>query len=132
MEPDYVVLDESTSLLDAEARLRLVDAVECLLEETGAGLVLISMRLEDVWLCDRAVFLKGGSIAYAGGKEALPGWLLDQGLPLTGLSLLLGRMEKVAPGFARSAALGRTLSADRIAAALAGIRRKPKGGAACP
>jgi hypothetical protein len=110
----------------------MVDAVECLLAETGAGLVFISMRLEDVWLCDRAVFMKDGSIAYAGGKEALPGWLLDQGLPLTGLSLVLGRMEKVAPGLARSVALGPMLSADRIAGALAGICRKPKGGAGCP
>lgn len=132
MEPDYVVLDESTSLLDGEARLRLISAVERLLTETGAGLVLISMRLEDVWLCDRVLFLKGGSVAFTGGKEDIPRRLLDDGVPLTGLPLLLGRLDGIVPGFAGRVASGRVLSAGSLAAALSGMSGNPKGGAACP
>lgn len=132
MQPDYVVLDESTSLLDGQARLRLLSAVERLVEETGAGLVFISMRIEDVWMCDHVLFLKGGSIAFEGGKADLPGWLRDQGLPLTGLSLLLSRLDEVTPGLAGRVASGRTLSADSLAAALTELADNPKGGAACP
>jgi energy-coupling factor transporter ATP-binding protein EcfA2 len=132
MQPDYIVLDESTSLLDGEARLRLMGAVERLLSETGAGLVFISMRLEDAWSCDRVVFLKGGSVAFSGGKEDLPGWLLGQELPLTGLSLLLGSVEKIAPGFVHRVARGRDLSAGSLAAAIAEIGGRPEGGGACP
>ncbi len=132
MQPDYVVLDESTSLLDGRARLRLVASVERLLAETGAGLVFISMRLEDVWMCDRALLLKGGSIAFEGDKAALPGWLRDQGFPLTGLSLLLSRLDEVVPGFVHRVASGRALSAASLAAALADLADNPKGGAACP
>jgi len=131
MRPDYVVLDESTSLLDGEARRRLVAAVERLLAETEAGLVFISMRLEDAWICDRALFLKQGGIAFEGTKADLAGWLAERGLPLTGISLLLSRMDAAVPGLARRVATGRTLSADSLAAALAGPAGDPKGGAAC-
>ena len=132
MQPDYVVLDESTSLLDGRARLRLLSAVERLLAETGAGLVFISMRLEDVWMCDRVLFLKEGSIAFEGGREDLPGWLRDQGFPLTGLALLLSKVDRVVPGLVRRVASGRVLSADSFSAALAEPGDNPKGGAACP
>ena len=132
MRPDYVVLDESTSLLDGEARVRVMAAVERLLDETGAGLAFISMRLEDVWMCDRVVFLKNGSIAFEGGKQSLPGWLRDQGLPLTGLPRLLSGMDAVLPGFAGRVASQRVLSAECLAEALAALGPGQKGGQACP
>jgi energy-coupling factor transporter ATP-binding protein EcfA2 len=132
MQPDYVVLDESTSLLDGEARLRLIAAVERLLAETGAGLVFVSMRLEDAWVCDRVLFLRGGAAAFEGGKERLPAWLLEEGLPLTGLAMLLSKVDQAFPGLARRLASGRVLSAEGIAAALAESAENPEGGAVCP
>jgi energy-coupling factor transporter ATP-binding protein EcfA2 len=128
MEPDYVLLDESTSLLDGRSRQRLLAAVERLLDETGAGLIFVSMRLEDVWMCDRVIFLGAGSIAFDGGKEDLPGWLQNRGLPLCGMSLLLTGLDEVVPGFARRAAACRTLSADCFSDILAASADRAEGG----
>jgi energy-coupling factor transport system ATP-binding protein len=132
MEPEYVVLDESTSLLDSRARLRLIAAVERLLDETGAGLVFISMRMEDVWMCDRVLFLKDGSVAFDGGRDRLLGWLREQRLPLSGLPMLVDRVDGALPGFARRIAACPTLSADCFSEAFSGIAAPPKGGGACP
>jgi energy-coupling factor transport system ATP-binding protein len=132
MQPDYLVLDESTSLLDRDARLRLVAAVERLLAETGAGLIFISMRLEDVWLCDKVLFLKAGAVAFEGDKGGLPGWLRDQGLPLTGLSLLLSRVDGVLQDFAGRVASSRVLSAESFSDALTPPTDNRKGGVVWP
>jgi energy-coupling factor transport system ATP-binding protein len=134
MHPDYVVLDEATSLLDSRSRLAVVGAVERLLGETGAGLVFISMRLEDAWMCDETIFLKDGGVGFRAGRADLLGYLASEGLPLCGTALLVAEMEKGAPGLVSQIARSRTLSADAIAAALVNLRggAEPGGGAACP
>jgi energy-coupling factor transporter ATP-binding protein EcfA2 len=131
MQPDYIILDESTALLDAESRRGLVAAVEQLLTETGAGLIFVSMRLEDVWMCDRVVFVKNGSIGFEGAKPDLLRWLGGQGLPLVGLPLLLGRLDGAMPGFAEEVASVRRLSGESIGRMLAGSASDGEGGAAC-
>jgi energy-coupling factor transporter ATP-binding protein EcfA2 len=127
MRPDYVVLDESTSLLDSRSRLAVTGAVERLLGETGAGLVFISMRLEDVWMCDEAIFLKDGGVGFRGGRADVLGYLAKEGLPLSGTALLLSEMEKGAPGLVSEIARSGTLSADSIASALLGRCRGARG-----
>jgi energy-coupling factor transport system ATP-binding protein len=88
MRPDYVILDESTSLLDLHSRVRLLDVTKRLLEETGAGLLFISMRPEDIWTCDRIVMLEDGAARFEGGRADFLKHVVDSGLPLYGLPLL--------------------------------------------
>ena len=128
MRPEYVVLDESTSLLDARARLEVAGAVERLLGETGAGLVFISMRLEDAWMCDEAIFLRDGAVGFRGGRADLLGYLVTEGLPLAGTALLLAELEKGAPGLAAEIAGDRELSAEAIASSLLAHRGGSRGG----
>ena len=94
MEPDYVVLDEPTALLDPAGRKTLLDALDSLLEETGAGVVFISMRLQDVWLCDRTVFLSGGRVVFEGRREGLLAHLRERAIPLNGLGLLAAQAQR--------------------------------------
>lgn len=118
MKPDYVILDESTSLLDSVSRRQAVDAVEQLLGETGAGLVFISMRLEDVWTCRDVVFLKEGRVGFRGGRAGFLGYLTAGGFPLAGTSLFVSKMEEALPGFARALEDHDSLDADSLVAAM--------------
>jgi energy-coupling factor transport system ATP-binding protein len=117
MKPEYVILDESTSLLDSASRKQAIGAVERLLAETGAGLVFISMRIEDVWMCRDAMFLKEGRIDFRGGRAGLLAHLAA-GLPLAGTALFVAEREKALPGFARALEGHTSLDADSLAAAL--------------
>jgi energy-coupling factor transporter ATP-binding protein EcfA2 len=132
MQPDYVILDESTSLLDSESRARLVGAVERLLGETGAGLVFISMRLEDVWACNRTVFLQGGTVGFEGSKEDLLAYLRDRGLPLSGLASMASRVGGIFSGFGSRIAECTDFSAECLGEAFGRLGEDIKGGGACP
>lgn len=139
MRPDYVILDESTALLDSASRRQAIGAVERLLGQTGAGLVFISMRLEDVWACREAIFLKEGAVDFKGGRAGLLGYLRDGGFPLAGTSLLVAKMDEALPGFARALEDYDSLDADSLAAAMSSCARpghRPSqhdggGGGAC-
>jgi energy-coupling factor transport system ATP-binding protein len=132
MEPHYVILDESTSLLDAESRLHLVAAVDRLVTQTGAGLVFISMRLEDLWMCDRVVGLGGGSVEFDGAREDLVLRLASGRLHLSGLAHILAGMEDCLAGFRHRIASLDTLSADSVYGVIAEMTGCEGGGAACP
>jgi energy-coupling factor transporter ATP-binding protein EcfA2 len=118
MQPEYVILDESTSLLDSESRWRVLGAVDRLLAETGAGLCFISMRIEDIWTCDEVMFLRDGRVEFSGAKEDFLEHLVKTGLPLYGLPLLVSRLQDSVPGLARRLAGRRDLSAAGLAEAL--------------
>jgi energy-coupling factor transport system ATP-binding protein len=128
MEPEFVILDESTALLDAGARRRFTGALERLLEATGAGLVFISMRLEDVWLCEHAVRLESGRICYRGDRAGLVGDLRSAGHRLPGTGGLLMELDRLEPGFA-GRLKGRELTGKSLARV---ISRRREGGWGCP
>jgi len=123
MRPDYVILDESTSLLDGGSRRRVLLAVDRLLAETGAGLGFISMRMEDIWTCDEVLFLKEGRVGFRGTREAFLAHLDKIGAPLYGLSELLVMLERSVPGLARELSRGRDLSAGSLAEALVEVAK---------
>lgn len=120
MQPDYLILDESTSLLDRRARLAVGEAVEHLLRKTGAGLVFISMRLEDVWTCGKVIVLESGGVGFRGCREDLVAHLRAAGVPLAGLGLLASELAQAVPGFLAALARQQRLTGDDVAAALTG------------
>jgi energy-coupling factor transporter ATP-binding protein EcfA2 len=127
MEPRYVILDESTSLLDGGSRRKLLESVDRLLAETGAGLVFISMRLEDVWTCDRMAMLDRGRIEFEGDRHALSTRLEAGDIRPGGLASLLSGIEVAVPGFGKRIASTRTLSAESVYAAIRSLRGPGEG-----
>ena len=131
MKPDYMILDESTSLLDSGSRREAISAIERLLGETGAGLAFISMRIEDVWMCENVMFLKDGGIGFAGDKAGLLGYFHKQGIPLSGTALFVSKMDEVMPGYVTALASSESLSPDALASAARAVaprRRAAQGG----
>jgi energy-coupling factor transporter ATP-binding protein EcfA2 len=123
MRPDYIILDESTSLLDSGSRRDLVLAIERLLKETGAGLAFVSMRLEDVWMCDEVIFLRGGLVDFKGGKDGFLRHLKERELPLAGTGLLVSELDDAVPGFMPALATRDSLSGDSLASVLVDLAR---------
>ncbi|HVP58115.1 MAG TPA: energy-coupling factor ABC transporter ATP-binding protein [bacterium] len=144
MQPEYIILDESTSLLDGRSRRALAAAIERLLHETGAGLIFISMRLEDIWTCDSVVFLRDGLVDFRGSRADFLRHLVALGMPLGGLGLLATKLEEAVPGFLQ-ALDRRPLSSESLAGVLEQLARRgsgtgglgdrsagAEGGAVCP
>ena len=126
MQPAYIVLDESTSLLDARSRAMLIDAVECLVDETGAGLVMISMRLEDVWICKRVLVLDESGIGFEGEKVELLRYLQKQGVPLYGTPLLVMKVADAMPGLVAEMAGWPHLAAEFLVGSLVRLDKRQK------
>lgn len=94
MEPEYIVLDEPTSLLDPKGRgdvIRLITR----LNKKGITIILITHRMEEAMLGDKIFVLNNGEIVMEGEPEEIftkVEYLRDIGLsvpPLTYLSYLL-------------------------------------------
>jgi energy-coupling factor transporter ATP-binding protein EcfA2 len=119
MRPDYIVLDEPTALLDPSARRTFLFALDALLTETGAGVLFISMRLEDLWLSDEVMFLSDGRIDFKGGRDALLRHMRKVGFPLHGLGLLASEAQARVEGLARISECCKELSPGCLAGVLA-------------
>jgi energy-coupling factor transporter ATP-binding protein EcfA2 len=74
MEPECVVLDEPTTMLDPEGRAEVLATVATLCRERGMTVVLITHALEELVDADRIVVMDGGRIALEGPV----GWVFDR------------------------------------------------------
>lgn len=62
MHPDYLVLDEPTSMLDQGCRRELLDHLYTMNRKKGHTIILISHHMEDLAKADRLLVLRQGSI----------------------------------------------------------------------
>ena len=69
MEPEIIVLDEPTAMLDPRGRREVVDTVTALCREKGMTAVLITHHMDECVGADRLIILSNGLIA-ADGKPA--------------------------------------------------------------
>lgn len=70
MEPECIVLDEPTAMLDPRGRAEIINTVVSLNKEKGITVVLITHFMEEAELADRVLVLdKGGIIADGTPKE---------------------------------------------------------------
>ena len=76
-EPDVIVLDEATSMIDPQGRDELVRAVLRAREERGATVVWITHDMELAARADRVVVMRAGEIAAAGAPGEV---LVDRAL----------------------------------------------------
>jgi energy-coupling factor transport system ATP-binding protein len=96
MHPEYLVLDEPMSMIDALGR-RDVTAVLERLRQRGQTIVMVTHDLSDAMRADRVVVLSRGSVVFGGSpgellgrEDELEGW----GLELTPLLALAGRLAR--------------------------------------
>ncbi|MCL2530077.1 MAG: energy-coupling factor transporter ATPase [Coriobacteriia bacterium] len=70
MQPNYLVLDEPTSMLDPTARRQVLDAIR-LAAKHGHGVLHITHRLEEAAEASRVLVLDRGRLCYDGPPEQL-------------------------------------------------------------
>jgi energy-coupling factor transporter ATP-binding protein EcfA2 len=71
LEPSLLLLDEPTARLDPEGRRRFLEEVRRERERTGATVVHVTHRSEQVMTADRVVGLRGGRVVFVGSPGEL-------------------------------------------------------------
>jgi energy-coupling factor transporter ATP-binding protein EcfA2 len=71
MQPECIVLDEPTTMLDPHGRAEVLDTVKTLHRDHGITVVLISHALDDLAGADRIVIMDGGRIVLEGAVGAV-------------------------------------------------------------
>ena len=66
MEPEVLVLDEPTAMLDPQGRLEVIQTVTRLCREKGMTVVLITHHMEECIGADRLIIMSAGSIVADG------------------------------------------------------------------
>ncbi|MBE6854532.1 MAG: energy-coupling factor transporter ATPase [Ruminococcus sp.] len=64
MQPDCIVLDEPTAMLDPQGRKEVMKTIRRLNREKGITIILITHYMEEAALCDRVVVMDGGTILF--------------------------------------------------------------------
>jgi energy-coupling factor transport system ATP-binding protein len=62
MEPDYLILDEPTSLLDPRGREEILRFIETEVKTKNIGVLLVTQYPEEAMICDRLVIMDKGKI----------------------------------------------------------------------
>jgi energy-coupling factor transport system ATP-binding protein len=110
LEPAYLLVDEATSMLDAEGRAQVRATLADVARSGEVGIVEVTHDLGDALDAERAVVLAGGRIAASGDPRAIVG---DQKL-LERVGLVPLPATRLA---ARLAAYGVAVPADAMTAA---------------
>ncbi len=71
MDPEVLVLDEPTAMLDPRGRREVLDAVEALCRERGITVVLITHHMDEAVGADRVLVLDRGRIALDGTPQQI-------------------------------------------------------------
>ncbi|MBQ3662954.1 MAG: energy-coupling factor transporter ATPase [Clostridia bacterium] len=66
MQPDVLVLDEATAMLDPQGHREIIEIAERLHREKGITIVMITQHMEETIGCDRIVVMGGGQIRMQG------------------------------------------------------------------
>ncbi len=84
MQPEILVLDEPTAMLDPAGRREVLATIEALRAETGVTVLLITHHMDECIGADRVLVMAGGEIVMDGTPpeifsqvEAVRGWGLD-------------------------------------------------------
>lgn len=83
MDPDILILDEATSMLDPEGRLELINLMQKVRQEHDMTVISITHDLDEVALSDRVIVMKSGSIE----SDSTPRELFARGDELIDLGL---------------------------------------------
>lgn len=95
MLPDYLIMDEPSSMLDPLGRQELIKHLTLLNKENGISIIFISHNLEDLIMADRLIILDKGSIFLQGSPREVfadEASLATIGLEPPGLNRLINRL----------------------------------------
>lgn len=71
MQPEVIVLDEPTAMLDPKGRREVIDTVTKLCREKGITIVLITHHMSECINADRVVVMSNGEVVADGTPEAV-------------------------------------------------------------
>ena len=71
MEPEVIVLDEPTAMLDPKGRREVIETVTKLCREKGITVVLITHHMSECTVADRVIVMSNGHIAADGSPESV-------------------------------------------------------------
>lgn len=71
MNPDILILDEATSMLDPQGRGEVIDLIAELRRTTGLTVISITHDLEEVLLADRVLVMNQGRLVDSGTPESI-------------------------------------------------------------
>ena len=83
MQPDIIILDEATSMLDPEGRLELIKTIREIRKQYQMTVVSITHDLDEVALSDRVLVMKKGKVE----SSSIPEELFNRGDDLLTLGL---------------------------------------------
>ena len=69
MQPEVLVLDEPTAMLDPIGRREVLATIETLRKETGVTVILITHHMDECIHADRVLVMSGGRVALDGKPE---------------------------------------------------------------
>jgi ABC-type glutathione transport system ATPase component len=69
MHPRYIILDESTSMLDASGRKEVLATVRKLNRQEGIGVVFITHSMEEALEADRIIVMEKGRVVMEGSPR---------------------------------------------------------------
>lgn len=97
MEPEVIVLDEPTSMLDPKGRKEVIETLLKLKNEKGMTVVLITHFMDEAALADRLIVMDGGAVVADGVPKDVfsdPERIAAAGLELTYPAMLVLELKK--------------------------------------
>lgn len=98
MNPDIIVLDEATAMLDPEGRRDVINTVHKLNKEKGITVILITHYMDEVIKADKVYVMNKGQIAISGKPSHVfskVDELLDIGLVAPSITMLAYRLNSI-------------------------------------
>lgn len=126
MLPRYLVLDESTSMLDPQGQREILSTVLELNRRQGIAAVLITQNMHEVFYAHRVIVMNRGRLAYDGTPSELfsrPRKLVRLGLDMPALGQLKGMLYSSGIELSSGCLTAESL-ADEISAMLGRKKRK--------
>lgn len=97
MEPEVIILDEPTAMLDPKGRSEVIETVTRLCREKGITVVLITHHMSECIGADRLIVMSGGSVVADGSPEDVFSQvelMKDEGLSVPATTELIYELNK--------------------------------------
>ena len=97
MEPEVIVLDEPTAMLDPKGRREVIETVTKLCREKGITVVLITHHMSECTGADRVIVMSNGHVAADGSPESVFSQvelMRDEGLAVPATTELIYELNK--------------------------------------
>lgn len=97
MDPDCIILDEPTSMLDPKGRKEVVKTILRLNKEEGKTIVLVTHNIDEMIWADKAIVFEKGRVKYVGKPAQLLkfNWFYEMGFDMPQILKLSYELRKM-------------------------------------